>query len=353
MKPSSALLIIGAAVCAIALSGFNASNRISTQKTVNSEVSDRARFTAWAKSHGITFASPKEMEFRLANFLETDEKIKRVNSQQKDYEFAHNAFSHMSDDEFRAKYAGAFHPEENEEAHTPENVHFALNQGENLKDSVNWIDKNAVNPVQDQKTCQAGYALAAAAAFESIWFIGKRGPLPQLSSQQILDCSTENGNKGCDGGNLDNAYTWVTSPSVRGFEKAERYPYTAKAGTCQFDHAKVVCAMGRYFPLPKDNCEAMMGTIANQPVPSYVDAASVKSYSKGVFTDENCGTSMDQAVLIVGFDTDENGTDYWLIQNSWGTSWGEKGLMKLGRKSSSDKGLCNICAKPVVPTLFF
>jgi len=60
---------------------------------------------------------------------------------------------------------------------------------------------------------------------------------------------------------------------------------------------------------------------------------------------------LDHGVLIVGYGT-ENGQDYWEVKNSWGTTWGDKGYVKIARSSSTnDPGICGIAMDPSFPTV--
>ena len=67
--------------------------------------------------------------------------------------------------------------------------------------------------------------------------------------------------------------------------------------------------------------------------------------------DFNCGTSLDHGVLAVGYGN-ENGKDYWLVKNSWGTGWGEKGYFKLKRDDANGPGMCGILLSASYPTLW-
>lgn len=61
---------------------------------------------------------------------------------------------------------------------------------------------------------------------------------------------------------------------------------------------------------------------------------------KGIYNGP-CGTQLDHAVIIVGYGT-ENGQDYWIVKNSWGTIWGEAGFAKMARNIQDPAGLCGI-----------
>lgn len=92
----------------------------------------------------------------------------------------------------------------------------------------------------------------------------------------------------------------------------------------------------------------MKAAVAQQPVSVSIEAdkAVFQQYTSGIFDSTECGTSTDHATLVVGYGT-ENGTDYWIMKNSWGTGWGEDGYMRLAIVSG--KGICAIQTDPVYP----
>jgi C1A family cysteine protease len=96
-----------------------------------------------------------------------------------------------------------------------------------------------------------------------------------------------------------------------------------------------------------------MSAIARQPVSIAIEADQIdfQLYKSGVFTG-SCGTTLDHGVLVIGYGT-EKGEDYYLVKNSWGTSWGEKGYIKLGRgpQYNNGEGQCGILLEASYPLL--
>lgn len=205
--------------------------------------------------------------------------------------------------------------------------------------SFSWIGSGKLTAVKNQGNCGSCYAHSTTSQMEAHLAILKGTQPVELSREQLKDCSQNN--PGCDGGVPQYMYQYAAASAGLGTEAA--YPYVPSNRGCSSQPASSYKNDGYNAISPNEL--AFKAAVQNAPVAVTVCAGTWNNYAGGMFT--NCGNSqscnVDHAVLLVGYGSDNFG-DYWLIQNSWATSWGEGGFIRLPRtdSSSSNTGACGL-----------
>jgi len=214
--------------------------------------------------------------------------------------------------------------------------------------TVNWTAQGWVGPVLDQGECGSCWSFAAAGALGAQYF-NKTQTFIALSEQNLIDCSSSYGNDGCDGGAFQYAFDYVLNV---GIDAAISYPYTGTNGTCQYSVSDSVTNDNGWWNVMKGSELALQQAVAlTGPVAVGIDAGltSFQYYRSGVYAESACtAANIDHAVLVVGYGTTSTGQDYWLIKNSWGTSWGMDGYMMMARNDGNMCGIASDAAMPVI-----
>lgn len=219
--------------------------------------------------------------------------------------------------------------------------------------SLDWREKGAVTEVKDQGMCGSCWSFSTTGSIEGAMFL-KTGKLVSLSEQNLIDCDYVD--LGCEGGLMDDAFQY--DENAGGLCSEADYPYLA----LQEDYCRTNCTdvpgshVTAFTDVEPNNVEMLMAAISRQPVSVAIEADTpeFQLYSSGVLDSESCGVELDHAVLAVGYGTEEeccNKTDYFLVKNSWGDTWGDEGYVKIARKSIAPEGMCGILGMSSYPTV--
>ncbi|XP_057669833.1 procathepsin L-like [Diorhabda carinulata] len=210
-------------------------------------------------------------------------------------------------------------------------------------ESVDWRTTGAVLAVKDQGTCGACWSFSSTGALEGQNFLKNNISIP-LSEQELIDCSNLYNNNGCYGGSMKYAFDYVLD---HGVSSEESYPYIAEADRCHRNSSNIVLYAKNVVAIADPTIDKLKSAVASVgpiSVPVSADVA-LQLYKGGIFDETDCSNAApNHAVLLVGYGN-ENGKDYWIIKNSWGTKWGENGFYRL----QTNPVICAILNGPVYP----
>jgi len=288
---------------------------------------DEPTFQAWMSQHNKAYSTPDEYKLRLGIFSDNIKKIAKLNQDSMIHggaRFNLTKFSDFSSVEFKEKFLNSLIVPK-----APEDKDVLVLPGGAVPDSFDWKSQGKITAVKDQGQCGSCWAFSATENIESVWMIAKgisASQMRPLAPQQIVDCDRTDG--GCNGGNPPTAFEYVVSAG--GIEPENDYPYRAQDETCRFNRADVYSTISGYKYATRNKDENQMKEVVAtvSPISICVDAEPWQSYSGGIMTARQCGTSLDHCTQITGYDTSAS-TPYWSVRNSWGADWGENGYIRL------------------------
>jgi KDEL-tailed cysteine endopeptidase len=168
---------------------------------------------------------------------------------------------------------------------------------------------------------------AALAALESAAAIKYGGFMLDISEQHALNCM---GGGGCGGGYVGQVIKWIYSNGGVSNETASPYQWEKKPCP-DTQKSNVSISVNGVNPIRRWETPASLQKLLEvRPVVIGVDAARFRFFGSGVVNCVNSSVwaTINHAVLAVGYDI-FNSTPYYIIKNSWGRGWGEKGYVRI------------------------
>lgn len=305
-------------------------------------------FKEWLNIYSKTYETNDQYVYREKIWKSNLDFIKNYNRISKDHQLAMNEFGDITWTEFSKLKLGYL--SNAEKVYISHDVFIG-----DLPKYVNWTDKGVVTHVKNQMECGSCWAFSTTGVVESMHAI-KTGKLVSLSEENLIDCSFNYGNDGCGGGLPSQALDYIIANG--GIDTEESYPLSSFMPfdciqqymcPCLFKKATVGATVNGYKNIIPKNETDLQYAIANiGPISVAIDATeALQFYSSGVFSDKKCSSDiLNHAVLVVGFGITNNGKEYYIVKNSWGTSWGMNGYFLLAR---NENNMCGIATNAVYP----
>jgi cathepsin L len=306
---------------------------------------DEQLFQSWMQEYGKKYSTHSEYQHRFIIFKSNLAFIDSHNKKNLSFTVGMNQFGDLSSKEFKSlllnnkmKYTS--------QSSLRSNFPFTLPAA--TDDTFDWRTKGVVPDVRDQGQCGSCYAMTAISSMEVACAIKHLKPY-SLSEQQVVDCSLDYGNAGCNGGLMDNAFMYLKNCSV---VTRISYPYTARQGKCKYacNTSDIDCRVLSYVDLPPGDEVKMTAAIQIGAISAGIDAGhnSFQLYKSGVYYEPQCSsTQLDHSVLIVGYGTLGN-NDYYIVQNTWTTTWGLQGYILMSRNKKNNCGIATMPSYPIV-----
>jgi len=299
----------------------------STYNKQYSNVQEILRRTAWESN----------LQIVQAHNLEADMGVHT-------YWLGMNAYADMTNEEFNRVMNG-YNATRTQRSTRPT---FTYDPSIPMADDVDWRTKGYVTPIKDQGQCGSCWAFSSTGSLEGQHFKAT-GQLVSLSEQNLVDCSQKQGNMGCNGGLMDYAFEYIKTNN--GIDTEKSYPYEARDETCRFKAADVGATDTGFTDITsKDEAALQQAVSTVGPISVAIDAShsSFQLYKRGVYNEPRCSqTQLDHGVLAVGYGS-EGAKDYWIVKNSWGTSWGTEGYIQMSRNKNNQCGIATASSYPTV-----
>jgi C1A family cysteine protease len=313
-------------------------------------------FSKFLKTHKKNYKSKTELESRYSVWKQNMDFINKFNEEADlglhTYHLKMNSYGDFNSSEFTSLVNG-----NNETLRLRYPVQYdqilRSQDPKTLPKQVDWRKANIVTTVKDQLNCGSCWAFAATGTLEGQLALKYR-ILFKLSDQQLVDCSSEAYEVyGCDGGFAELALAYIRDTGGMSLER--NYPYKAiQQKQCFTGLRRLSININSILNVASGDEMALQTAVATVgPIAVAIDASSdaFQFYSTGVYLDKKCRSdmySLNHAVLVVGYGTDPKNGDYWIVKNSWGTTWGEDGYVRMARNKKNN---CGIASDAVYATI--
>eukprot|EP00934_Nitzschia_sp_Nitz4_P005616 Nitzschia sp. Nitz4//scaffold60_size111251//38446//39666//NITZ4_004144-RA/size111251-processed-gene-0.8-mRNA-1//1//CDS//3329555555//5606//frame0 len=327
-------------------------------------------FADWTRLHDISYETAWEWQYRQQVYLDNAQIVERHNQAYQEGKTSYamslaSPFADLTADEFKSTYL--MEDQNCSATHTSSGK--LREQGEvDLPIFVDWRTQGIVTPVKNQMKCGSCWTFSTTGTLEAHTCLHNRQPhhvdctqWEGLAEQQLLDCASAYDNHGCNGGLPSHAFSYLKDAGGMALEKDYKYEANASdtchVGHCHGSYKAQVAEVFNITSLDEDDLVAAIAHVGPVSI-AYQVSPDFRLYSHGVYDSWNATTNqtmcksgtqdVNHAVVAVGYGSTEEGIPYYIVRNSWSSSWGMEGYFWMIR----GENLCGVsdCASfPIVP----
>jgi len=296
----------------------------------------QAAFTKWIQSNRKSYHHD-EFQYRFRVFIKNYDFVQANNAKGLSYTVGLNKFADLTNLEFAQKYTGV-----------QVNIPHEKSEGvvaSSLPSEWNWNNMSAVTPIKDQGQCGSCWAFSTTGSTEGCHAITTKN-LVSLSEKNLMDCSYNYGNEGCNGGLMTQAMQYIIANG--GIDTEMTYPYVAEDGPCKWNAANKGATLTGFTNVASGNENDLQAKVYTGPTSVAIDAShsSFQLYQSGIYYEPQCSSDqLDHGVLAVGWGANSVG-QYWIVKNSWGLGWGDQGYIWMSRNRNNNCGIATMATLP-------
>lgn len=252
-----------------------------------------------------------------------------------------NNFTDMSKSEFKTNYLNGL------VLNNKSNFDFVYYNRSNssIPSSIDWRAAGLVTNVKDQGQCGSCWAFSTTGTVEGQHAKVKNN-LVSLSEQNLVDCSSSN--YGCEGGWPSLAMGYIKQ---NGVDTEDSYGYVGIDEQCNYNVSHVGSFVNNTVLIQRNMSDFYhaLGTVG--PISIAIDAEDdFQFYKDGIYSSTMCNSdfgSLNHAVLAVGY-SNFNGTNFIIVKNSWGSSWGMDGYIYMSTTIDNMCGMATNSSYPLI-----